>query len=280
MLFSMYKLRDKAASNKQELEQRAATVEQTMRDLKPLVVTDEGRRLAAEIETNLSDFKIYLEQVATASMSDKHEEVLRVYTEHTSKNLDSLASIASLPGIQKQIMDRGSADAAADASKARWISIVLSAVGLLIAPFLVLAIQHTTRDLRPAATDWRMGPVKLPGAAAQVASSSGSLAHGASEQAASLEETSASAEEITSMTRKNAENSKVAAEMMDAVDQRVREGNRTLEEMVDSMTEINASSDKISKIIKVIDEIAFHTNILALNAAVEAARARRAWVLP
>jgi methyl-accepting chemotaxis protein len=102
------------------------------------------------------------------------------------------------------------------------------------------------------------------------------LAQGASEQAGSLEETSASSEEITSMTRKNAENSKEAAAVMAEVDRRVNEGNRTLEEMLQSMQEITGSSDKISKIIKVIDEIAFQTNILALNAAVEAARAGEA----
>jgi methyl-accepting chemotaxis protein len=91
-----------------------------------------------------------------------------------------------------------------------------------------------------------------------------------------LEETSASSEEITSMTRKNAENSATAATLMTDVDRRVTEGNQTLEQMVQSMQEITGSSDKISKIIKVIDEIAFQTNILALNAAVEAARAGEA----
>ena len=78
------------------------------------------------------------------------------------------------------------------------------------------------------------------------------------------------------MTRRNAENSKPAAEVMTTADQRVTEGNRRLDQMVASMAEIAASSGKISKIIKVVDKIAFQTNILALNAAVEAARAGEA----
>jgi methyl-accepting chemotaxis protein/methyl-accepting chemotaxis protein-1 (serine sensor receptor) len=109
-----------------------------------------------------------------------------------------------------------------------------------------------------------------------VTSSSQSLAQGASQQAASLEETSASTEQITSMTRKNAENSGAVASLMADAGGRVDVANRALDQMVMTMKEIDASSDKVSKIIKVIDEIAFQTNILALNAAVEAARAGEA----
>lgn len=113
-------------------------------------------------------------------------------------------------------------------------------------------------------------------AAAQIVSSNHSLAQGTSQQAASVQETSASTEEINSMARRNSENARVAADLVKVSDARVAEANRSLQEMVKAMTEISASGDKISKIIKVIDDIAFQTNILALNAAVEAARAGEA----
>ncbi len=78
------------------------------------------------------------------------------------------------------------------------------------------------------------------------------------------------------MTQRNAENSKESATLVALVDSSVGAANRTLDGMVSSMKAISESSNKISKIIKVIDEIAFQTNILALNAAVEAARAGEA----
>ncbi len=137
-------------------------------------------------------------------------------------------------------------------------------------------VRQTNQTLRKASSELAEGAEQVSSASGQVSGSSQSLAQGASEQAASLEETSASSEEMSSMTRKNSENSQQAAVLMNAVSQRVAEANRTLADMTTSMQEIGASSGKISKIIKVIDEIAFQTNILALNAAVEAARAGEA----
>jgi methyl-accepting chemotaxis protein/methyl-accepting chemotaxis protein-1 (serine sensor receptor) len=102
------------------------------------------------------------------------------------------------------------------------------------------------------------------------------LSKGASDQAASLEETSASMEEMASMTRRNAENSEQAAKLMVESERVIGEANTSLAQLVTAMNGIQDSSGKIAKIIKTIDEIAFQTNILALNAAVEAARAGEA----
>ncbi|HEX4773873.1 MAG TPA: methyl-accepting chemotaxis protein [Bryobacteraceae bacterium] len=120
------------------------------------------------------------------------------------------------------------------------------------------------------------GAEQVASAASQISTASHSLAQGTSHQAASLEETSASTEEINSMAKRNSENSHSAADLVKASEQRFTDTNRSLAEMIEAMSEINTSSDKISKIIKVIDDIAFQTNILALNAAVEAARAGEA----
>lgn len=103
--------------------------------------------------------------------------------------------------------------------------------------------------------------------------SSNILAQGATEQASSLEEISASIEELSSQTSLNAENANKASSLTAKASQTATSGNQQMREMVSAMEEINDASGNISKIIKVIDEIAFQTNLLALNAAVEAARA-------
>jgi hypothetical protein len=112
--------------------------------------------------------------------------------------------------------------------------------------------------------------------ASQIAATSHSLAEGASAQAASLEETSASLEEMSSLTKSNAEKSQHVKQTTGQTRQVADTGSRQMASMQSAMEGIESASQDITKILKTIDEIAFQTNILALNAAVEAARAGEA----
>ncbi len=107
----------------------------------------------------------------------------------------------------------------------------------------------------------------------QVASASEALAQGSTEQASAIEQITASINDIADKTKNNAKEADSAAELMSKALVDVKKGNQQMQEMIAAMEEINEASKSISKIIKVIDDIAFQTNILALNAAVEAARA-------
>lgn len=121
--------------------------------------------------------------------------------------------------------------------------------------------------------DIRNAADQVEAAAGQVAAGSQTMAQGATEQASTVEEVNASIEEITAQAKENAANSRRASEMALSAKQNAKAGTEKMKEMMVAMDQINESSGSISKIIKVIDEIAFQTNILALNAAVEAARA-------
>jgi len=110
-------------------------------------------------------------------------------------------------------------------------------------------------------------------ASKQIASGAQALAQGSTEQASSIEELSSSIAEIAHKTRENSGLAEHAATLAGTIKVNAERGNRQMEEMISAVKDINSASQNISKVIKVIDDIAFQTNILALNAAVEAARA-------
>ncbi len=147
--------------------------------------------------------------------------------------------------------------------------LIATILGFFISRAVSLPILDSVKGLRS-------GAGMVTSSAAEVSSSSQTLADGASEQAAAIEQTTASMEEMSAMTKQNADNADQADTLMKTALGVIGTADTSMTEISTSMEEISVASEETSKIVKTIDEIAFQTNLLALNAAVEAARAGEA----
>ena len=135
------------------------------------------------------------------------------------------------------------------------------------------ALSTITDSLNAAFSNIATSAEQVEQGATQIASGAQGLSQITMEQAATIEELSASLAEISVGIQGIAHNAEQARELTEHSGENVKNGNQQMSDMLEAMGEIDHSSSEISKIIKVINDIAFQTNILALNAAVEAARA-------
>ena len=135
------------------------------------------------------------------------------------------------------------------------------------------AIKAMLEGLREMVGNIQVAGEQIASGSGQVSDASQALSQGATESASSLEEVTASMNQMSSQVRTNAENASAANQLSIESKLAAEKGDEQMADMVSAMADINEAGQNISKIIKVIDEIAFQTNLLALNAAVEAARA-------
>jgi methyl-accepting chemotaxis protein/methyl-accepting chemotaxis protein-1 (serine sensor receptor) len=251
-------------------------LKEQVQQIQPLIETREGQALLGRIESLI----LSNEPVAREYMKLCREGNQAQVAPLTPKVMEFATGIdeaaTSLVQQQRDFLSASGKNADSIQTQSLATTMAMAIMLLVVGAVVVMVVRGVSMMLSTSISELSRSAQEVAGAASQVASSSQSLAQGASEQAASLEETSASSEEVNSMATRNTENTQSAAVLMDDAAKKVNETIRALDGMVAAMGEIGASSDKIAKIIKVIDEIAFQTNILALNAAVEAARAGEA----
>ncbi len=245
--------------------------------LRPLLLTGEEQSSAVDLETAIRQHMDCFRQVADLCQEGKIPEALAVYKKTGAQAGVAMERKASdLMAIQKKLMKASAESGQRTLRAANLAMLGTLAVALILVALALAVVRRLQHKLRSFAHQLSDGASQISGAAGQVASSAQSLAQGSTGLSSTLDTASRTGVELASLGRGNVEKAHSASQVVAAMDARIAEGNRTLSEMVASMNEITASSSKISNIIRVIDEIAFQTNILALNAAVEAARAGEA----
>jgi len=270
MIFDIKRYQDKIIRdpNKNDMDEIKMVFENLI-----LVANDSGKQAAANYFSlyegvankllRVMNLKNSIDQLNNKDLEDKHELLGRALTALVVRTHDE--------------MIRDSSEAAAMEKNVKLFAIIICIVVIgFSSVFGYFFSGNLTKKLGKIIYKLTESEEHLATACAQVSSANQSVAQGASQQAASIEETSSSMEEMASMTKMNADHANQADKLMQNALQVMTEVQKSSEDVANSMSKISQASQETSKIVKTIDEIAFQTNLLALNAAVEAARAGEA----
>ncbi len=258
---------------------RMVSLKDIIQRFEPLLVTVEGKAMVARLDADS-------EQIAS-----RQQEFLALLEKNQIVEAQKLLKLSLIPvsedagDIGAQLLkwenlrfQKTGGEVVGDVSLGRWVIGAVLTLCALLGIWNYRVICELDLELRNTVDEMMQGAVDVAGAAAQIAHASERLAQETTQQAASLQETSASSSEVSSMARMNVEQSSSAATLSTSLGKEMDLNRIALDSAVLAMAAIAESSDKIQKIINVIDRIAFQTNILSLNAAVEAARAGQAGV--
>jgi hypothetical protein len=216
-----------------------------------------GGETTVVVDRNAHTYRCAKPVIARASCLDCHDQ-------HREGEVMGLANVV----LRTDASDSALAGMGRNMLLASLAAVALAAgvLGFVINRLVIVPVRQVAVRL--------LGDVEgLTGAAGDLSQSSRQVVDGANDQAASLQETSASLEQMAHQTRSNAGHADQAQDRARQALTNAQESSAAVQEMVNAISAIKDSSDRTVVILKTIDEIAFQTNLLALNAAVEAARA-------
>jgi hypothetical protein len=235
--------------------------------------------LVVKLSTDLSDYDVALAAITQTVdhgilQGDLYTAQVKEWAQRGAVlvgDADRAQMVSSTTSNSSNEANLGSLRAASTLDTITFICSLFLCVGVA-----ALIVKRLTRSLRHITESLESSAHQIASSASELSSSANALAQNSSEQASTIEETSAASSLINTMANRTTEGSRKAFEMVERSQTAFNHTNQCITDMVTSMTTLSASSRKISVVIKVIDDIAFQTNILALNAAVEAARAGEA----
>jgi hypothetical protein len=267
-----------AAAAAQQLSQKESALEEQMKAYDITIHLDRDRANFDQFQSRYREAQVLWRkiealgregkqaeaaQIATGELSDLHRRILTNMDELHEFNVGYLGQLIGEAENARIVAARGN-----------WISAGLAVLGSLMVTWL-FGSRIKTR-LSEASNRLHRSASELNAASNELTTASESLSRQVSEQAAALQRTGAAREQIQGVSVRNEKLAQSASGAVDEIQREIHVAHQTLEEMNGSMREIGEAGTKIQRIIRVIDEIAFQTNILALNAAVEAARAGEA----
>jgi methyl-accepting chemotaxis protein len=239
------------------------------------VTNEEGKATRATTVAAQNLSRPLNNQVIELIKAGKNNEATELLTKKAGPAMDEW--IVTLDNGLSLQMERSKSEydtASRTSNKALTVMVVLAILSIVLGIFITLFMTGSVANpIKRIVNNLNESSLQVAAASDQLSASAQQLSQGSAEQAAAIEETTASLEESSAMLQQNAANTQQAVQLSGHAQDSADKGKQEMQEMMNSMDEIRKSSDQIAKIIKVIDDIAFQTNILALNAAIEAARA-------